>query len=131
MKPSWFTFETVIESLREFMDKFEIPVGKKIALILDNAPWHRKAIRLIQKEQLPEYQDIRDKFELVSLPPYSPDLNPIEQCWRVTRREITHNRYFPSKEHLENKLDEYFGKFRQANDKFRTLCGWRKISNPI
>ncbi|HOB44150.1 MAG TPA: transposase, partial [Bacillota bacterium] len=30
------------------------------------------------------------------LPPYSPELNPIERVWRITRRQVTHNRYFAS-----------------------------------
>ncbi|WP_406042493.1 transposase [Succinimonas sp.] len=70
-------------------------------MVLDNAPWHKKAIRLIWEEELPEYQDIRDKMTYISMPPYSPDLNPIEQVWRITRREMTHNRYFPSRIDLE------------------------------
>ena len=37
----------------------------------------QKAVRLVQTEALPEYQDIRDKMSLLFLPPYSPDLNPI------------------------------------------------------
>ncbi len=97
-KPTWFNFETVIQSLREFISVVNIPFNTKIALVLDNAPWHKKAYRLIVEEELPEYADIRQKIELIRLPPYSPDLNPIEQCWRKARREVTHNRYFKSLE---------------------------------
>jgi transposase len=28
------------------------------------------------------------------LPPYSPELNPIERVWKLTRRRCLHNRYF-------------------------------------
>lgn len=91
---------------------------------MDNAPWHKKAYRLIEKEKLPEYEDIRGKIELMTLPPYSPDLNPIEQCWRVTRREVTHNRYFRDLEELETKLEHYFDEFRVPNAKFSSLCGF-------
>jgi len=88
IKPSWFNYETVIQSLRDFIQSF--PTQKKIFLVLDNAPWHKRTVRLIQSDALEEYQDIRDKLTLSFLPPYSPDLNPIEQCWRITRREVTH-----------------------------------------
>ncbi|MBQ6121406.1 MAG: transposase, partial [Clostridia bacterium] len=40
-----------------------------------------------------------------SLPPYSPDLNPIEQVWRITRREKTHNRYWKNLDSLVATLD--------------------------
>ena len=48
---------------------------------MDNAPWHKKTFRLIETEKRPEYADIRENVTFVKLPPYSPDLNPIEQVW--------------------------------------------------
>ena len=45
---------------------------------MDNAPWHKKTMRLVSEESRSEYADIREKVEFVKLPPYSPDLNPIE-----------------------------------------------------
>ena len=86
-KPEWFNYETVIQSLRDFLLAKPCPDGKKYCIILDNAPWHKKAIRLIWREKLEEYADIREKMTYLSLPPYSPDLNPIEQVWRKTRRK--------------------------------------------
>ncbi|MBO4374318.1 MAG: transposase [Lachnospiraceae bacterium] len=53
---------------------------------MDNAPWHKKTKRLVQEEQLEEYSDILEDIEFIKLPPYSPDLNPIEQVWRITRK---------------------------------------------
>ena len=46
---------------------------KGIVVIMDNAPWHRG-------------NDIKNLLEsrgarLINLPPYSPDLNPIEHAW--------------------------------------------------
>ena len=72
-KPIKFNYLTVIESIRNFISSVNIDAGKKFLLILDNAPWHKKAIRLIQNEE--EFKDIRSKVQLLTLPPYSPDLN--------------------------------------------------------
>ena len=91
-------------------------------MIMDNAPWHQKAKRLILDEENTWYQDIRDKIVFIKLPPYSPDLNPIEQIWRVTRREVTHNRFFQNIASLKANLDEYFVLFTKPNEKFRSLC---------
>ena len=109
MKPGWFNYETVIQSFRDFIKAKPLEDGKKYCIILDNAPWHKKAIRLIWKEKLEEYQDIRESMTYINLPPYSPDLNPIEQVWRITRREKTHNRYFPSLNVIAEVLDDFFG----------------------
>ena len=124
-RPSWFNSDNVIESIREFIDKANIQEGEEVYLVLDNAPWHKKAIRLIEDENNPEYEDIRKKIHFLRLPPYSPDLNPIEQVWRITRREVTHNRYFSSLAELENNLNSYFDNFSSPNEKFRSLCDFK------
>ena len=69
--------------------------------------------------------DIREKIKLIKLPPYSPDLNPIEQCWRITRREVTHNTYFPDALVLESAVDGYFEQYREPNEKFASLCSFK------
>lgn len=124
-KPSWFNYETVIESFHHFLQTYPIADGKRAYLILDNAPWHKKAVRLVQTQALPEYQDIPDKMIFIFLPPYSPDLNPTEQVWRITRREVTHNTFFPNDQVLEDTLDLYFAAYRQPNDKLASLCAFK------
>ena len=126
-KPGWFNYETVIQSFRDFIAAVPSKNDGKYCMVLDNAPWHKKAIRLIWTEELPEYQDIREKMTYLNLPPYSPDLNPIEQVWRITRREMTHNRYYPSIESLETALDEYYSIFRKPNAKLSALCSFKSF----
>lgn len=125
VKSSWFNYASVIESFRAFYSSGIVKNEKKIVLVLDNAPWHKKAIRLVFDEMLPEYADIRDRMEVISLPPYSPDLNPIEQVWRKTRREVTHNRYFKTVNELEEKLDTYFENFKGPNEELKSLCSFK------
>ena len=38
---------------------------------MDNAPWHKKTMRLIEQEMLPEYEDIRNSVAFVKLPPHN------------------------------------------------------------
>jgi putative transposase len=42
-------------------------------------------------------------METVFLPPYSPDLNPIERVWWLMRTQITHNGWVKS---LDERLAE-------------------------
>lgn len=122
VKPDWFNFQTTIDSIRQFIDTFTVETSKKIHLIMDNAPWHKKAKRLIESEE--EYADIRNSIIIESMPPYSPDLNPIEQVWRVTRREKTHNRYRSGLPILIDVLDKWFDSFKNPNEKIASLCSF-------
>ncbi len=70
---------------------------------MDNAPWHKKAKRLIFEDR--QYSDIKEAVTIIFLPHYSPDYNLIEQVWRITRREKTHNRFWAKLEMLVITLD--------------------------
>jgi transposase len=109
-----FNYEIVMESVRTFTEK--IPKDRKILIILDNAPWHKKAVRLMRED------DNFTGVEFLFLPPYSPELNPIERVWRITRRERTHNRFFERLQVLKTVLTVYFEKFIVPNEKLITLC---------
>ena len=122
VKPTWFNFATTIESIRQFINSLNLDTGKRVHLIMDNAPWHKKAKRLIESED--EYEDIRNALSIESMPPYSPDLNPIEQVWRITRREKTHNRYWSGLPILTEVLDNWFAGFSCPNEKLSALCSF-------
>lgn len=89
---------------------------------MDNAPWHKKMYRLVIAEKLDEYADIRENVEFIMLPPYSPDLNPIEQVWRITRRENTHNIFFASTSSLKSTVDDAFLQWSVPNSQLHSLC---------
>ena len=46
-------------------------------------------------------------INLIYIPPYSPHLNPIEQVWRLVKREKKHH-YLYSKEYLEHVSKKSF-----------------------
>ena len=123
-KPAWFDFETTISSILSFLDAYPLAVGEKYYLVMDNASWHKKAKRLIKDNENGEYSDIKEQVVFVYLPPYSPDLNPIEQVWRVTRRDAKNNRYFSCRAELEDHLDGYYANFSEPNDALRSLCSF-------
>ncbi len=54
---------------------------QRVLLIWDGAPWHRARIVRQMADQL--------GIELLPLPAYSPDLNPIEGLWKWLREEVT------------------------------------------
>jgi transposase len=70
------------------------PERKRQILILDNASWH-KAKRLDW-----------GRFECMFLPPYSPDLNPIERMWLLIKAHWFSDFVAKNREHLIERLTE-------------------------
>ena len=58
-------------------------------LVQDGAPYHRAST---VKTFIAQHAK---RLHVTQLPSYSPDYNPIEFLWRATKREATHNHYFP------------------------------------
>jgi transposase len=59
---------------------------------------------------------------LLFLPAYSPDLNPIERVWELTRRLSVHNRYFPELSDVVKSVEFQFDQWSTKNDDLRRLC---------
>ena len=85
---------------------------KKYILILDNAGWHKTQIvrKFIEKQP---------NVKVEYIPPYSPELNPIETNWKVTRNNVTKSQFFQTIEELQDALEEFwnehiFCRFRKA-----------------
>lgn len=88
----------------------------RILLILDNARYHHA--KILQ----PFFVEHQGRLERAFLPPYSPELNPAERVWRITRRKMTHNRYFPAIEDLTTAVTDQFAQWDQPNESLRILC---------
>jgi hypothetical protein len=65
--------EAMNEHLKEIST--QVTPGGHAALIIDGAGWHQKGGKL----QVP------DNITLLTLPPYSPELNPMENVWEFLR----------------------------------------------
>lgn len=91
----------------------------RIVLILDKAGWHTsKHIRL------PE------NMLMLHLPPYSPELNPVEMLWREIRRKYFHNRIFKTLDDVENTLATALKSYYQSPQKvIRLAKGFSYFNN--
>jgi len=90
--------------------------GRRVVVITDNARYHHAKLHADwRKERAPA-------FSLDFLPPYSPELNPIERLWKLTRRLCLHNRYFPELENVITTVESQFLKWQPGNDSVRKLC---------
>ena len=116
-----FDHITYITAIREFIAFVKPRDGQKIYIISDNASYHQKAKKLIKENVNGEFDDINKYVVFVYMPPYSPDLNPIELVWRLIRRNVTHNRHFPSLEDLRSAISNFLKKFTNPNETLKNL----------
>lgn len=90
-----------------------LPKDKKYLFIFDNASAHKSKMT---KEF---FDSLEDRFAIEFLPPYSPQLNAIEWCWKIIKKEVTYSNVFKSLEDLqkgiETFLEEHFFKFNLTN----------------
>lgn len=106
------TFFAFMKDLR----RTSIRSGRRVVVITDNAKYHHA---LLHKEWREKH--IKN-FTLDYLPPYSPELNPIERVWKLTRRRCLHNRYFPQLDHVIAAVEAEFDQWAVRNDTLRRLC---------
>lgn len=90
--------------------------GRRVVVIVDNASYHHARLHKAWRE------DCADRFALEFLPPYSPDLNPVERVWKLTRRMCLHNRYFPELAGIIRTVEERFSVWRSGDNTLRRLC---------
>lgn len=89
---------------------------RRIVVITDNAKYHHATLHKVWRE-------VHEKqFTLDFLPPYSPELNPIERVWKLTRRRCVHNRYFPTLDEVIDAVEAEFTLWARRNDTLRRLC---------
>ena len=66
---------------------------EKIMLVCDGASWHTS-----------KGLAIPDNIEILHIPPYTPEMNPIEQIWEKLREKGFRNEAFPSLSKVVDKL---------------------------
>lgn len=95
-------YETVnAESIMNFMDKIREKYDtKRVHLILDQSGYNKSLL-------LPEYAS-KLNIKLHFLPPYSPNLNPIERLWKVMNEKVRNNRFFKGAKDFKDAINHFF-----------------------
>ena len=96
-----------------FLDRFAatIPAGTHAVLVWDGAGYHvAKALR------------VPGNLTVLLLPPYSPELNPVERLWLYLRQHYWSNRVYPDIEALEEAAVSGWRAACLHPDKVKTIC---------
>ncbi|MBC7427214.1 MAG: IS630 family transposase [Bacteriovorax sp.] len=89
------------------------PFDKNITLIMDNAAYNRSwKVKILAKEL---------KIKLFYLPPYSPNLNPIERLWKFMKKKVIYNKYYEKFNEFEIACMTFFRGIRKFKAELETL----------
>ena len=119
-RPDYVNAETTVAFFDQL--KAAYPIAPSIHIILDQSGYHRSL--LVREEAL------KRNIVLHYLPPYSPNLNPIERVWKVMNENVRNNVFFTSAKHFREAIAEFFETTifriaqslrRRINDDFQTI----------
>ena len=107
----WVNSDSICDLLRAIKKKNLN--GEVVTLIMDNAAYNRSAkVKILAKEL---------GINLAYLPPYSPNLNPIERLWKFFKRKVLYNKYYEIKADFENACTNFFRYIRKYRAELATL----------
>jgi transposase len=90
---------------------------KHLVIVLDNAKYHH-ARRL-----KPFLKRNEDRLTFYFLPPYSPNLNPIERIWGWLKSTVVANAFSKTQEHLVKKIEQFLEKIVQSPEMVLSRLG--------
>ena len=90
----------------------------RMIMVLDGAGWHKSS-----QLKIPE------NIKLIHLPPYSPELNPVENIWDYMREQKGfNNQTFSSISAVEDKLESALLQLHTEKQKMKSLCNFSWIN---
>ncbi len=108
-----------IEVLNAFLRQVarELPTGVHAVLIWDGAGYHTGA-----------GLEVPANLSLILLPPYSPELNPVENLWHYLRSHHWSNRVYEGYEGLEEEAIRSLCEVCQDTERLKTICNADYVS---
>jgi transposase len=90
------------ESIIDFLNRTRefYATSGTIHLVLDGAGYHRSSQVVEEAEKL--------NIELHYLPPYSPNLNPIERLWKVMNKHARNSQHFATAKEFRGRIERFF-----------------------
>ena len=104
---------TDTEAMQIFLDGLSktIDKGKHAALVIDNAGWHTA-----------NDLSVPANITLVPLPPYSPELNPMECVWRWIKDRYLSNRCYKNYDDIVKQAAYGWNEFSCRTEIVKSLC---------
>ncbi len=102
--------KTFLEVIYQMKQRF-----RRVVLIIDKAPWHKKS-KKVQKY----LKKNKKVIKVIWLPTGCPEMNPVEECWRQSKREVNGGRIHKSLDSMKKELKHFlrYNEFKQEMGRY-------------
>ena len=103
------------EAMQAFLDGFSATIAKDehVVMVLDQAGWHGSGTLRVP-----------DNITLVPLPPYSPELNPVERVWLYLKERFLSHRLHPDYDAIVEAACLAWNRLKAETGRIRSLCSY-------
>jgi transposase len=109
------------ECMQVFLDEISVRhPNDKIVMVLDGAGWHSSQALKIPHNRY-----------LLPLPPYAPELNPVEPIWDDLREKYFHHLAFDSLDALEDRLEFALNTMETDQPTVQSIVRWPWLVNAL
>jgi len=105
--------ELSTEMMQIYLEEFAntIAPDEHVAMVMDRAGWHvAKGLK------------VPDNITLVRLPPYSPELNPIESIWLYLKERYLSHRLLDDYEAIVDAISDAWNRLLAETGRVKSLC---------
>jgi len=94
--------DSTLELFDAIIEKYDDTDGN-LYLFADNARYY-KSYMIQDALKTEKYKRIK----MIFIPPYSPNLNPIERVWKFFKKEIMENKFYKKFDEFKSAIDDFF-----------------------
>lgn len=100
-----------------FLDKLaKQSPNTQYLIVMDGASWHRSY-----------HLNIPANIEIMYLPPYSPELNPVERLWNYVKQHTIKNKFYDSLAGLERAVCDFLRQIK--SETIQSICSCSYMYN--
>ena len=110
------------DTINVFFKEFEKEVDPNVHNVMI---WDRAGFHVSGKVKVPK------NVTLIELPPYSPQLNPIEKLWQYLRHHYWSNRVYDDYDHLRNAANDAWKRVCLNPNTIKSICNARYINSAV
>ncbi|MGE4443250.1 MAG: IS630 family transposase [Desulfomicrobium sp.] len=93
---------------------------ERIVMIADGAGWHKS-----------NSLTIPGNIKFIIQPPYSPELNPVENIWEEVKEKYFYNKVFNGLDSLEDHLASSLAEIEADHERVKSIIAWQWIINAV